>query len=207
MPLLSYIVVFIEIMVMLVGGLRYKDLPHPLRILEWLIIFNVGEAGIEWALIFFHRHNLWISHFYTLIEFTLLIFMFLSWKKSERNRLVLMASLIVFATFWIVSKFSFEPLAIADDWTSSVSKMLQIVFSAYLLLDVMNESDLVWTNDPRLWVATGIIIYSAGSLFMFALFNKMLSISAEGLKLVWSFNWMLMIISNLLFARGFLCKK
>jgi hypothetical protein len=121
--------------------------------------------------------------------------------------MVLYVCLVVFAILWIVSKFSFEPFSLADDWTATISKVLQIAFSGYLLVDVVKESEIAWTNDPRFWVAAGTIIYSAGSLFLFALFNKMLQISTERFMIIWPLNWVFMIISYLLYTRGFLCKN
>ena len=46
-------------------------------------------------------------------------------------------------------------------------------------------------KDSRFWVGAGIIIYSAGSIFIFALFNKMLEISADRLSMVLHFELVL----------------
>ena len=192
---------------MLVGGFRYRNLLRPLRILEWLIIIGILNEGIQRIVASFHYYNLWTSHFYTLIEIVFVVFMYSSWMKNHQKRLMLSFCLSVFVVFWIISKFTFEPLSLADSWTASISKILQIIFSVLLLMDVVRESDIVWTDDPRLWVVAGIIIYSAGSLFFYALYNMMLQASRDRLILVYSMNWILMIVSNLLFIRGFLCKK
>ena len=192
---------------MLVGGFRYRSLPRPLRILEWLIIIGVVDAGVQWFLASFRIHNLWTMHFYTLIELIFVFMIYSSWMKQHRSRSVLLLCLTVFTILWIVSKFSFEPFSLADDGTAVISKILQIAFSAFLLLDIVKENEVVWTNDPRIWVTTGVIVYSAGSLFLFALFNKMLQISPTHLLMMWSVNWILAIISNLFFLRAFLCKK
>jgi hypothetical protein len=206
-PVLFYISMLTEIVTALVGGLRYRTLPRPLRILEWLIIFAILEVGVQWALSYCGIHNLWTSHFFTLIEMVFVVLMFSSWMKNRRNRMMLSLCLFVFIIFWIVSKFTFEPLSLVDGWTAAISKILQITFSTFLLVDVVKESDINWTDDPRLWIIAGIIIYSAGSIFIFALFNKMLQISPDRLKIIWFLNWTLIIISNLLYTRGFLCKR
>jgi hypothetical protein len=206
-PVLFYISMLTEIVTALVGGLRYRTLPRPLRILEWLIIFAILEVGVQWALSYFGIHNLWTSHFFTLIEMVLVVLMYSSWMKNRRNRMILSLCLFVFIIFWIVSKFTFEPLSLVDGWTAAISKILQITFSTFLLVDVVKESDMNWTDDSRLWIIAGIIIYSAGSIFIFALFNKMLQISPDRLKIIWFLNWTLIIISNLLYTRGFLCKR
>ena len=206
-PGLFYFSLLIVIVTALVGGVRYRNLPRPLKILEWLILFSIIEVGLQWFLASYHIHNLWTSHYYSLIEIIFVTFMYSSWVKQKQYKVVLFLCLAGFIILWIVSKFTFEPLSIADDGTATVSKILQILFSTYLLVIVVRESDIVWTNDPRLWVVAGTIIYCAGSIFLFALFNRMLQISQDRLKVVWFLNWILIIVSNVFYMRGFLCKK
>lgn len=206
-PYLYCIDIFVNVITVLVGGFRYKSLPRSLRFLEWFILAAVVNTIIMLTLGFYHIHNLWTMHFFTLIELTFVVAIYLSWMQRRRHKLVLLCCLVGFWVLWVISKFSFEPLSLADSWTSLISKVLQIAFSTYLLIDIVKESEIVWTNDPRLWIVTGILIYASGSLFLFALFNKMLEISPDHLKMVWSLNWILTIVSNLLFIRGFLCKQ
>ena len=206
-PLLFYIFLLIQCGVAIVGGFRYRSLPRPLRILEWLIILGIVDSIVQWFLASFRIHNLWTMHFYTLIELIFVFMIYSSWMKQHRSRSVLLLCFTVFTILWIVSKFSFEPFSLADDGTAAISKILQIAFSAFLLLDIVKENEVVWTKDPRIWVTTGVIVYSAGSLLLFALFNKMLQISPTHLLMMWSVNWILAIISNLFFLRAFLCKK
>jgi len=206
-PVLYYIFQLVVIGTALVGGFRYRNLPRPLRILEWLIIVSFLVEGLQWALASYNIHNLWTSHFYTLIEIIFVFLMYSSWMKKRQSRLMLSLCLSAFIVFWIVGKFTFEPLSLVDGWTAAVSKILQITFSVFILVDIVRESDLVWTSDSRFWVVAGIIIYSAGSLFFYALYNMMLRASPGRLILVYSMNWILMIISNLLYMRGFLCKR
>jgi hypothetical protein len=206
-PILFYIFLFIQCSAAIVGGFRYRSLPRPLRILEWLIIIGVVDSSIQWFLASFHIYNLWTMHFYTLIELIFLIMIYSFWIKQHRSRSILIFCLAGFVILWIVSKFSFETFSQADDLTSGVSKILLIMFSGYLLVDVVKESDIVWINDPRFWVATGTIIYSAATLFLFASFTKMLQISTEHFLMLWPFNWIFLIISYSLYARSFLCKS
>jgi hypothetical protein len=207
LPWLYYVFLLVHVITVLVGGFRYKSLPRPLRVLEWLIFISLVDTIFQMTLAFYDIHNLWTMHCFTIIEFTFVVILYSSWIKNRRYQSILFLCLVGFVVLWIVSKFSFEPFSLADDGTSSISKILQIAFSAYLLVDIVKESDLVWKDDPRLWVVVSILIYAAGSLFWFALFNKMLQISPERLRQTYFLNWILMIISNLLFLRAFLCKK
>jgi hypothetical protein len=162
---------------------------------------------IEWILASQSINTLWAAHISTIVEFVIVLIIFSFWMRHDLSRLVSFGCLIGFIIFWIISKLLFEPFSQFDGWTAAVSKIIQITFSSILFVEVIKDSDIDWTKDPRFWVAAGIIIYSAGSLFLFALFNKMLLISPDRLKFVWSLNWIFSIISNLLFARAFLCKK
>jgi hypothetical protein len=207
LPVLLYIVLFSECVAAIVGGFRYRNLPHPLKFLEWLIILSILEFGLQWTLASFNIRNLWVSHFFTLIEITFVVLIYSSWIELRQNRSILSICFSAFVVLWIVSKFTFEPLSHVDGWTDPISKILQIIFSIFILIDIVKESEVDWTSDSRFWIVAGIIIYAAGSIFMSALFNKMLEISRENLLKVWHMNWILMSISNLLFARGFLCKR
>jgi len=206
-PVLFYIFLLIQSGTAIVGGFRYRNLPRPLRILEWLIIISTVVVVGQLTLAFIKIHNLWMSHFYTLIEIVFVVFMYSSWMKKPQNRFMLSLCLLAFVLFWIVSKFTFESFAYRDGWTATISMILQIIISTFILVDVVRENDIIWTDDPRFWIATGIILYAAGSLFWFAFFNKMLQISPERFKQVYNLNWILSILSNLLYARGFLCKR
>jgi hypothetical protein len=207
MPVLFYISQLIVILTAMVGGFRYRNLPRPLKILEWLTIVSLVEVGVQRILGSHHINNLWTVHLFTLFEFICVVLIYSAWMKERRNQVMLVVCLSAFILFWIVSKFTFEPFSRLDGWTSAISKILQITLSIFILVDVIKESELVWTRDSRFWVGAGIIIYAAGSIFIFALFNKMLEISVDRLMMVWHINWSLMIISNLFYARSFLCNK
>jgi hypothetical protein len=207
LPVLYYFFLLVVVFTAFVGGLRYRSLTRPLRILEWLAIISVIEAIGKLILISFGVHTLWVSHFYTPAEFALIVFMYSCWIKLPHVRLILFVCFAVFIIFWIICKWTLEPFTLADDWTATFSKVFQIIFSAYLLVELVKDSDIEWTNSPLFWVTTSIIIYSAGSLFMYALYNKMLQESFVRLRFVMSLNWILMIISNLFFIKGFLCKE
>ena len=206
-PILFYISFIFEILAALVGGFRYRNLPRPLRILEGLIIFNVLKVGLQWILAIQNIRNLWILHYSTIIELAFIIAIYSFWIRQKHYQLILRLCLAGFFILWIVSKFTFEPLSLSDGGTATISKILQIIFSAYLFVIVIKDSEIVWTDDPRFWIAASIIINSAGSLFWSALFNKMLQISPELLRHMYPIPWLLGIFVDLLMIRGFLCKK
>jgi hypothetical protein len=206
-PFLAYMAIFVQGVVAVLGGFYYKSLPNPLKLLTWLLGIIFLESIASFILALLNIHNLWLSHVNTIIEFVLLVAIYFLWMKSRYVRSLMFICLIAFCVIWIISKFTFESFSQVDGWTTAISKIFQIVFSAFMLVEVIKEDEIIWMNDQRFWVAAGVIIYSAGSLFMFALFNEMLHVSPRRLLQIYSINWVLLIISNLFYARGFLCKK
>jgi hypothetical protein len=152
-------------------------------------------------------NNLWIWHIETIVGIVAIVMIYSFWIKQRLGRLVLYGCLIGFIAIWIISKIFFEPFSQMDGLTGSISNMIQIAFSSFILVEVIKDNDIDWTNDSRFWVTTGTIIYCAGNLFIFALFNKMLQISPERLINVLDWNLVLTTVMYLTYIRSFLCKK
>jgi hypothetical protein len=207
LPWLYYIFVLVHIITAFVGGFRYKSLPRPLRPLVWLISISVVDSLGKWVLISYNIRTLWLSHYFTLLELILISLMYAAWTKQDNRKKTLYWCIGAFFLFWIVGKFSFEPFSYPDDLTATISKVLQILFSLFILIDVNRESNIEWSNDPRMWIAAGIILYAAGTLLWYAFFEKMLQESPERLRQSYFLNWILLISSNLFYIRGFLCRK
>jgi hypothetical protein len=104
-----------------------------------------------------------------------------------------------------VGKCTFEPFSVFDSYTSTIAKMVYIVVATSMLFNIQKDSLSVLRIDARVWVASGLIIYSAGTLLMFALFNVMLKESPNLVKAIWPVNWLLYIIVNLFYARAIWC--
>jgi hypothetical protein len=110
--------------------------------------------------------------------------MFFFWKTKERDRILLALCVCLFVSFWLVSKFTFEPFSAFDSFTSTTAKMIYIVIATTVLFDIQKDSK---------------------TLLMFALFNVMLKESPNLVKTIWPFNWLIFIIANLFYARAIWC--
>jgi hypothetical protein len=72
-----------------------------------------------------------------------------------------------------------------------------------LIALLTSESESLF-RQPRFWISAGVVIYTAGTLPLFILSNKLLSLPLEEFEKVWNVNWSLTIASNLLYAVAFL---
>jgi hypothetical protein len=71
-----------------------------------------------------------------------------------------------------------------------------------IFFDILKDFNVPLKNDPRIWFASGIIIYSTGSLLLCILFMEIAKLPIEFFKAIWRINLILNIVSELLYARG-----
>jgi hypothetical protein len=161
---------------------------------------------IEVVMGMYHIHNLWLMHISTLIEYSIILTMFYSWKNTrrEKHRILILGG--AFAVLWFVSKLFIESFSQMDTYTFAVAQMIYIVLAASMLFDVLKDSETVLKHDARIWVASGMMIYSAGTLIVFSFFNIILASTPELLNTVWHVNWILVIVATLFYARGIWCR-
>lgn len=142
--------------------------------------------------------NLWVFHVFTLLEYSLLVLVFSYWQKTDILRKALRLSIPVFALIWILAKFYVEDLTSFDNFTSSLENAVIIGVSGYALLELGKEDLNSLSREPRFWVSSGVLIYFAGNLILFAI--------SSVIMMWWTHN-VLRIIYNLCQAGGFLCLR
>jgi len=207
MPLTFYLCLYFITLVSVIGIVKYKHLSNSLRFIEWYVVSSVISAWIEHVLgSYYHIHTLWLFHFNTFIELLLVLFALYHWRSSELNGKLLKWSFYVYAIVWIVGMFTFEPLTMSDDYSGSISQLIQLGFSIWLLFTVLEDDSVIWKNDPRFWVASGIILYCASTFFLFSLFDVLLSKSSQMLRTLTYLNWWFIILTYIFYLRAFLCK-
>jgi hypothetical protein len=184
----------------------WKRVTLPQRLVILLIVMIACSDLLELIFTKLGKHNLWISHFSTLIEFMLMSGVFFLWNKSRIMKSAIYFFAIAFIVLWLVSKLTFEPFDRFDSYTTGIVRALEIIYAVSLLLEVLKDPGIVIKNDARVWISSATIIYSTGCLLIFTLFNTLLQFSVDLLKTLWPMNWVLLIISSLLYFKGIMCK-
>jgi hypothetical protein len=176
---------------------------------QFLIIYVIEIFIIEFVevlLTYFHRHNLWLISISTLVEFILIVIIFYYLKINESEKSFLLFTGVSFIIFWLISKFTFEPLSTFNSYTSVVARLFQISISVSVFFDILKDPNVRLKNDPRIWIASGIMIYSTGSLILCILFLEIAKLPLEVFKTIWQINLFLNIVSEFLYARGIWCR-
>lgn len=200
MGVLYYLSVISGFIPFIVGFILFHKLNPALKLL--LLLFGVGLLidALGYYVIFFTQasSNIWLYHFYTLIECSLFIFIFSHWQKDHKLRRILRIIIIPgFAFLWIVSKFFFESFDQPDNYTTSLECVLLVGISLRTLYEVNQEHLETFLQEPRFWISSTVLIYFSANLLTFASGNIIVN---------WVFHHAVMnIISNLLYTGGFLC--
>jgi len=185
---------------------RWKKSIKAQRFIIIFVIEMFVALCAENILIYYHRHNLWLISLSTLVEFVLILLIFYHLKINEREKSFLFLAGVSFIVFWLISKLTFEPFSIFNSYTSVVARLFQISISVSILFDILRDSNVYLKNDPRIWFASGIIIYSTGTLLLCILFMEIVKLPIEFFKAIWQINLFLNIVSELLYARGIWCQ-
>jgi hypothetical protein len=205
-PILLNLTLVVMAVIAMWAPFQWKQSTKAQRFLIIFVIEMFVIGFVEVMLTYFHKHNLWLISFSTLAEFILIVIIIYYLKKKEREKSFLLYAGVSFILFWLISKLTFEPFSTFNSYTSVVARLFQIFISVSIFFDILKDTNVHLKNDPRVWIASGIIVYSTGSLLLCILFMEILKISPRLIMALWPINWILVIISDLLYAWGIWCR-
>ena len=165
-----------------------------------LAIYTLISILIIQANLFFDRTlTHFLVSFTTLSEYLLFIsFIWINLKnpKVKQAIVIISALYLIFSIFYALT----VKIKTIDTIPIGIETIIILSFSFYFLYERMNEptTDLIY-NDYRFWIILGMIIYLAGSFFIYIfsdqvdrkLFNKYLSLT-----------YIFYALKNILFALG-----
>lgn len=138
---------------------------------------------------------------FTLSEY--ILFATLLWfniKKAGFKKIIIISSL-VFTSFLIIYYLTVKPRSI-DSIPIGIETILILIFSFYYLLEQMNDmSDQFVYSRYHFWFVIGIMIYLAGSFFIYIFANQ---VDRDTLAKYWFLTNMFYTLKNILFAIGIL---
>jgi hypothetical protein len=161
---------------------------------------------MEGVMGFYNIRNLWVNHWFSLVELFLYSSIYFLWRPNKRYGQLLWSAYSVYLIIWIIGKFTFEPFYYLDVYSGSVSQMIQIGFGGWLLYAISQESVLEWKKDYRFLIVSGIVIYAAAIIILDTSFNIMLTLPRPVMRAILLSNLVFIAIKYIFFLRGFLCK-
>jgi hypothetical protein len=140
---------------------------------------------------------------FTLCLFTLILEQFIPYKKFKMiNRMVIVVTIL----FFIANAIWLEGTSVFNSYSSAISSLILFSYCLfYYKLQLEKLQTIFVEKQSSFWIIAGIFIYSSGNFFLFAMFNY-LTRHYEGFAFYsWRLNDVLVLIMNLLFAKGIQC--
>lgn len=206
-PILGYLTVVIQTVIAVWASFLWRRSTFSQRCII-VLIAEISISGIIEIWTSLHNiRNLWVIHISTLLEFLIITAMFYGWKKKTWEKCALIVVGCLFVILWLISKNTFEPFNQLDSYTTTIADVFYIVVALSVFFDVLNDHQMVLKDDPRTWASSAILIYSSGSLILFSLFNEMMKVSIDLLRMIGQLNLVLEIFFALLLARAIWCRS
>ena len=172
-----------------------------------IYLVEMGISGLVESLMSLHDiHNIWVIHLSTMIEFIIIVTMFYFWETNIYKKRTMLIVGCLFMIFWIVAKSTFESFEHIDVYSSIIAQVIYIILAVSMFFNVSKDTHISLKNDARIWIASGLIIYSAGTLFVVSLIDVIITSMPELFNIVWHINWVLVILVTLFFARAVWCQ-
>lgn len=135
----------------------------------WILaVYYVCDISINYTLPFVPRQWKPLSYsIYTLIEYSFFAWFFWLQIRNKFFKRAILISIISFAVFSFIY-FSFAKFISIDTVPIGVETILILLFSFFYLYEQMNDpASLFIYNKYAFWVIAGIMIYLAGSFFIY----------------------------------------
>lgn len=205
-PVFLYISIFSLIAPILLGAFRIKILERSLKILIlYLIIVLSANILSVWFLV--PKVNLILHHIIIPMEFAFIMLIIISWQKSQKMANFMKIVSLVYLLIWIFAKLSFEPTEGIYSVTTSISQTIISLAAGYTLFLVIGDSADTLLSNHRFWILLSFVVFYFGTLMPPALTGILFKEPSEDLYLLWHINWILIIISNILYTVGILCPQ
>jgi hypothetical protein len=183
-----------------VGFYRFNRLRTDTALLLGLYIFTFIEEVITIYILYGLKGNpYWLQHIYSPVEYIIIVLVFSRWIHNSTIRKALWISLPIYIILVIITDLTFEPLSESNAFMASISCVVHVFISLYVIISMYSEDHTLELSDYRFWFCSGILLYSMGSVLYFAFYHFLVSYQ------MWVFHNICNVIAHLFYAMGFLC--
>lgn len=157
-----------------------------------IVILLVG------SMIYMNRNSLILYELYTLLEAAaFIVFLFTQITNGAVRKAVLVIGLLFIAFSIVFFRFN-DSVRMFDSLTSGIETIIVLVFSFYFLYEKTNDTKTLYIYSTfPFWIVTGMVLYMAGSFFIFIYAD---SLTGKELFSYWIVTNVLSIMKNIFFA-------
>jgi hypothetical protein len=115
-------------------------------------------------------HNNYIAfHFFTIIEFLLLIRVFIFFQTSDLMKRLLSGVAVLYCALWILSKFRIENFQELDFFSVSISQLILAFTAVYTLFQQAYKPKGKLHNTSQFWVSLAVLYYAGCNTSLYSM--------------------------------------
>jgi hypothetical protein len=206
LPILFYVLVVSSFLAAILGLARYSSLDKGGKALVILCVVNYFEGTISFLLSLNKIRNLELLNNYRPVELVLTALVFYLMVNSRIVKRLVFICASAYVLVWIADKIYLDDPAQLNSRMAMLSRLIAIIMSISALYSEMVTSEGVFFKYPLFWVGASVLLYSSGTLLLLGWGNQLIGSGRETFVTAWQINWILLIVANLFYTKGLLCK-
>jgi hypothetical protein len=186
---------FAVILPLLIALWKYQRLDKMQLKLVYLLLTILIVESISNVLWFQKENNMPVYHFYSIIEFILIVNIYKDELKKLFPKRFFHMLVTAFTLFAIINMCYFQNLITFNSNATTLLGLLVIFLSLsyfYALLKEVKYSSL--EQNPMFWLNAGFLIYFSSNLILFFINNSMFAKADESSRLVWGLHAVVNIV-------------
>lgn len=206
---LIYTGVIVPVSVLIPIGIAVSKRKHtnrPLKIIWYYLLLDCLINVLAVVLANRKINNLPVLHVFTIIEFVLMSFFYLSILKHETVGTIIKYLLVIFPIFCVLNFLFFQSIYQFNTYARPVEALI-IMGCSLAYFAQSNDAETSWSLNPVNWINIGILLYFSGALFIFSFSNLTVNKMNEKYYainiLMWNIHATLLLLMYLLIAFGF----
>ncbi len=206
-PIFAHISAASNLVPAAVGLRNFRKLRAGMRFLAFLSVLACLQLVAENIVGYLYKNNYFLADYYTVVEFSLLTAVFYFSAKSKVSRAILVVLFVAFLVYWVINITHRPDSQSINTNLAMVSRVFLIAIALVGFQGVLAEGTASISRLPVFWVSFAVAIYSAGTLVLFGLSNDLLRMGLIYFEVAWYVNWVLLIVVNLMYSKGMLCRE
>jgi hypothetical protein len=189
------------------GFYFYKRLKKDRRILLYLLLYAVWvEISNAWMA---SRgiYNLWQINIYTLVEFTLLLFVFNLWVKHVIMRWLSLIGAIAFYLFWAFVFLQAKNLNVVNLPADITGSVVMLLASGFVVTTLSLETEQALFRNYKFIFGSASLIYFCVNTFLSYIFTLLVKNPGLLEGQIWNIHSVINIAVNIIYAYSFSLKE
>ena len=122
------------------------------------------------------ENNLHLFHIYTVLEHSLITFIFIEMINKKGFKAIALSGLFIFYLFVITNIIFLEPINTFNSNTRSLQGVITLLYCVFFYYTIFDDAKVIdLSNYPYFWLVSGMMLYFSGTLFLYVFGDQIVS--------------------------------